>query len=150
MLSEGNQIHRYISSSGSGTVINYGSGSGQDFITSYGSDSASWKLRFRFHNTAHSWHKLAVGELKERKNKALMIAVEADEELSPTFEELILLTCLYSWDARIPRKVTRDIFNSVPCSDNEVRDLQMMNPGYALGDVWCAPLDRFRIQASKF
>jgi hypothetical protein len=38
-----------------------------------------------------------------------MMAVEADEELSSTFEELILLTCLYSWDARIPRKVTCDI-----------------------------------------
>ncbi len=36
---EGNQIHNVISSSGSGTVINYGSGS--DFLTSYGSDSCS-------------------------------------------------------------------------------------------------------------
>ncbi len=27
MLNEGNQIHNFISSSGSGTVINYGSGS---------------------------------------------------------------------------------------------------------------------------
>ncbi len=27
MLNEGNQIHKFISSSGSGTVINYGSGS---------------------------------------------------------------------------------------------------------------------------
>ena len=35
MLSAGNQIHIFISSSGSGTVINYGSGS--DFLTSYGS-----------------------------------------------------------------------------------------------------------------
>jgi hypothetical protein len=66
-----------------------------------------------------------------------MMAAEADEELSSTFEELILLTCLYSWDARIPRKVTRDIFNSVPYSDNDVWDLQMMNPGYTLGSVWC-------------
>ncbi len=32
MLSEGNQINNFISSSGSGTVINYGSGS--DFLTS--------------------------------------------------------------------------------------------------------------------
>jgi hypothetical protein len=39
MLNEGNQIHNYISSSGSGTVINYSSGS--DFITSYGSSSGS-------------------------------------------------------------------------------------------------------------
>jgi hypothetical protein len=31
MLNEGNQIHNFISSSGSGTVIYYGSGS--DFIT---------------------------------------------------------------------------------------------------------------------
>ncbi len=37
ILNEGNQIHNVISSSGSGTVINYGSGF--DFITSYGSDS---------------------------------------------------------------------------------------------------------------
>jgi hypothetical protein len=35
MLNEGNQKHNFISSSGSGTVINYGSGS--DFLTSYGS-----------------------------------------------------------------------------------------------------------------
>jgi hypothetical protein len=38
-LDEGNQIHNFISSSGSGTVINYGSGS--DFLTSYGSSSGS-------------------------------------------------------------------------------------------------------------
>jgi len=37
MLNEGNQIHNIISSSGSGTVINYGSGS--DFLMSYGSGS---------------------------------------------------------------------------------------------------------------
>ncbi len=36
---EGNQIHNFISSSGSGTVISYGSGS--DFLTSYGSGSGS-------------------------------------------------------------------------------------------------------------
>ncbi len=39
MLNEGNQIHNFISSSGSGTVIYFGSGS--DFLTSYGSDSGS-------------------------------------------------------------------------------------------------------------
>jgi len=39
MLIEGNQIHNFISSSGSGTVIIYGSGS--DFLTSYGSGSTS-------------------------------------------------------------------------------------------------------------
>jgi hypothetical protein len=37
ILNEGNQIHNFISSSGSGTVINYGSG--YDFLTSYGSGS---------------------------------------------------------------------------------------------------------------
>ncbi len=42
MLNEGNQIHNFISSSGSGTEINYGSGS--DFLTSYGSGSASQKV----------------------------------------------------------------------------------------------------------
>jgi hypothetical protein len=39
MLNEGNQIHNFISSSGSGTVINYGSGS--DFSTNYGSGSTT-------------------------------------------------------------------------------------------------------------
>jgi hypothetical protein len=39
MFYEGNQIHNFIYSSGSGTVINYGSGS--DFLTSYGSGSGS-------------------------------------------------------------------------------------------------------------
>jgi hypothetical protein len=39
ILDEGNQIHNFISSSGSGTVINYGSGS--DFLTSYSSSSGS-------------------------------------------------------------------------------------------------------------
>jgi hypothetical protein len=38
-FNEGNQIHNVISSSGSGTVINYGSSS--DFLISYGSDSGS-------------------------------------------------------------------------------------------------------------
>jgi hypothetical protein len=42
MFNEGNQIHNFISSSGSGTVINYGSGS--DFLTSYGSGSTSQKV----------------------------------------------------------------------------------------------------------
>ncbi len=38
-LNEDNQMHNFISSSGSGTVISYGSGSGSDFLTSYGSGS---------------------------------------------------------------------------------------------------------------
>jgi hypothetical protein len=42
MLNEGNQINNFISSSGSGTVINYGSGS--DFLTSYGSGSTRQKV----------------------------------------------------------------------------------------------------------
>jgi hypothetical protein len=40
MLNKGNQVHNFISSSGSGTVINYGS----DFLTSYGSGSTSKKV----------------------------------------------------------------------------------------------------------
>ena len=39
MLIEGNQIRNFMSSPGSGTVIN--SGSGSDFLTSYGSGSGS-------------------------------------------------------------------------------------------------------------
>jgi hypothetical protein len=41
MFNEGNQIHSFMSSSGSRTVINYGSGSGSDFLTSYGSGYGS-------------------------------------------------------------------------------------------------------------
>jgi hypothetical protein len=41
MFNEGNQIHNFMSSSGSGTVINYSSGSGSDFLTRYGSGSGS-------------------------------------------------------------------------------------------------------------
>ena len=37
MFNEGNQIHNFMSCSGSGTVINYGS----DFLTSYGSGYGS-------------------------------------------------------------------------------------------------------------
>jgi hypothetical protein len=39
MFNEGNKIHNFISSSGSGTVINHGAGS--DFLTCYGSGSGS-------------------------------------------------------------------------------------------------------------
>ncbi len=39
IFNEGNQIHNFMSSSGSGTVINYGSGS--DFLPSYGSGCGS-------------------------------------------------------------------------------------------------------------
>ncbi len=39
LFNEGNQIHNFMSSSGSGTVINYGSGS--DFLTSYASGYGS-------------------------------------------------------------------------------------------------------------
>jgi hypothetical protein len=42
MLNEGNQIHNFISRSGTGTVINYGSGS--DLLTCYGSGSTSQKV----------------------------------------------------------------------------------------------------------
>jgi hypothetical protein len=44
MFIEGNQMHNFMSSSGSRTVINYGSGSGSDFLTSYGSGSTSQKV----------------------------------------------------------------------------------------------------------
>ncbi len=40
-FNEDNQIHNFISSSGSGTVISYGSGSSSDFLTSYGSGFGS-------------------------------------------------------------------------------------------------------------
>ena len=43
MFNEGNQVHNFMSSSGSGTVINYGSGSSSDFSTSYGPGSVPVK-----------------------------------------------------------------------------------------------------------
>ncbi len=43
IFNEGNQIHNFMSSSGSGTVINYGS----DFLTSYGSGSGSTSQKVR-------------------------------------------------------------------------------------------------------
>ena len=43
MLNEGNQMHYFLSSSSSGTVINYGSGS--DFLMSYGSGSGSTRQK---------------------------------------------------------------------------------------------------------
>ena len=42
MFNEGNKIHNFMSSSGSGSVMNYGSGS--DFLISYGSGSTSKKI----------------------------------------------------------------------------------------------------------
>ncbi len=41
MFNEQNQIHNFMSSSGSGTVIYYGSGSDSDFLTSNSSGSGS-------------------------------------------------------------------------------------------------------------
>ena len=48
ILDKGKQIHNFISSSGSGTVIKYGSGS--DFLTCYGSGSGSTSQK----NTVHT------------------------------------------------------------------------------------------------
>jgi hypothetical protein len=45
MLNVGNQIHNFISSSVSGTVINFGFGS--DFLTSYGSGSGPLVKKLR-------------------------------------------------------------------------------------------------------
>ncbi len=41
ILNAGDQIHNFMSSSGSATVINYGSGSGYEFLMSYGSGSTT-------------------------------------------------------------------------------------------------------------
>ncbi len=41
MFNEGNQIHYFMFSFGSGTVINYGFSSGSDFLTSFGSSYGS-------------------------------------------------------------------------------------------------------------
>ena len=64
MLNEDNQIHNFISSSGFGTVINYGSGS--DFPTFFQitvpvpvpivKKLRFLRFRFRFHNTGTQGH----------------------------------------------------------------------------------------------
>ncbi len=54
MFNEGNQIHNFMSSSGSGTEINYGSGS--DFLTSYGSGSGSTSQKFTVHTVPVPQH----------------------------------------------------------------------------------------------
>jgi hypothetical protein len=53
MFNEGNQIQNIISSSGSGTVINYDSGS--DFSTSYGSGSTSQKVKVPTVSVPQHW-----------------------------------------------------------------------------------------------
>ncbi len=54
MFNGGNQIHNFMSSSGSGTVINYGSGS--DFLTSYGSGSGSTSQKVTVHTVPVPQH----------------------------------------------------------------------------------------------
>ncbi len=58
MLNEENQIHNVISSSGSGTVINYDSGS--DFLTSSGSGSTSQKVTVPTVPVPQRWHTRAL------------------------------------------------------------------------------------------
>ncbi len=69
MLSEGNQIHNFISSSGSGTVMNYGSGS--DSLTSYGSGSGSTRQKVMVPNVPvpvpQHWQELVFSNLEAPK-----------------------------------------------------------------------------------
>ncbi len=58
MLNEGNQIHNFISSSCSGTLINYGSGS--DFLTSYGSGSTRQKVTVPTVPVPQHWYKMHI------------------------------------------------------------------------------------------
>ena len=44
MFNEGNQIHNFMSSSGSGSVINYGSDFSTSYSSGYGSGSKSQKV----------------------------------------------------------------------------------------------------------
>jgi hypothetical protein len=70
MFNEGNQIHNFMSSSGSGTVINYGSGSGSNFWTSYGSYGSGsgpvpqhWNIGAR-KNVQKHWRSKNLGKYK--------------------------------------------------------------------------------------
>ena len=66
MLNEANQIHNFISSSGSGTVINYGFGS--YFLTSYGSGSTSRKVTVPTVPVPQRWLFGASGENQQPDN----------------------------------------------------------------------------------
>ncbi len=55
MFIEVNQIHNFMSSSGSGTVINYGSGSGFDFLTTSGYGSGSLEPRTAIEGSFSAW-----------------------------------------------------------------------------------------------
>ncbi len=66
MLNEGNQTHNFVSSSGSGTVTNYGSGS--DFLTSYGSGSPSQKVPVPMVPVPQRWPQLEV-RTEDLRNK---------------------------------------------------------------------------------
>jgi hypothetical protein len=77
MFNEGNQIHNFTSSSGSGTVINYGSGSGSDFLTSYGSSygsgSTSQKVTVPTVPVPQHWSKVGTGTVKNSFSSATLL-----------------------------------------------------------------------------
>ncbi len=82
-LNEDNQIHNFISSSGSGTVISYGSGS--NFLTSYVPVPVPlvkklrflrFRFRFRFHNTAYITPHTTLGIMSNAWNSCLEFATQ--------------------------------------------------------------------------
>ncbi len=87
MLNEGNQIHNFISSSGSGTVINYGSGS--DFLTSYGSGSTSQQVTVPV---------LLVKKLRFLRCRFLNAALFVNSKNKPRVRYRILLQIECGWD----------------------------------------------------
>jgi hypothetical protein len=67
MFNEGNQIHYFMSSSGSGTVFNYGSGS--DFLTSYGFGSGSTSQKVTVPTVPVPQHWLRVYRERPQRSK---------------------------------------------------------------------------------
>ncbi len=103
MLIEGNQIHDFISSSGSGTVINYGSGS--DFLKSYGSySSGSTTLKVRVHTFVILYHtswvirglahrNLRILFIRSRRRRPLSLFLSGSAAWRIFFHILCLLVC---------------------------------------------------------
>ena len=84
MFNEGNQIHNFMSSSGSGTVINYGSGS--DFLTIYGSGSGSLEPRTAIEGSFSAWGGLGKLDRGLGRGETFFPDSNSDRDSDETFQ----------------------------------------------------------------
>ena len=84
MFIEVNQIHNFMSSSGSGTVINYGSGS--DFLTTYGSGSGSLEPRTAIEGSFSAWGGLGKLDRGLGRGETFFPDSDSDRDSDETFQ----------------------------------------------------------------